>query len=108
MHPVQKHLVDTEFSGLEGTEVEGTLALSDELINLGLLEILAKIKTMGQPKPVRAITEAEGTQKQVAGAAVDPQVMLKKLRVDRLNYRTEQGTTMVDFKVGFGEGRQAL
>ena len=101
MHPVQKHLMETEFSGLEGTAIEGTIALSDELINLGLLEALAKLKAAGQPTTVKASTEAAGTQ-QAAEAELDPQALLKKLTVEKLKYRTEAGRTMVDIKANFG------
>ena len=101
MHPVQQHLMDTDFAGLNGTEIEGTVALSDELINLGIMEVLAKLKSAGQPKPVKATTEAAGTRK-AGEPEMDPQQLLQKLRVDEFTYRTEQGKTMLDFKAGFG------
>ena len=41
MHPVQKHLFDTNFKDLDGTRIEGTIALSDELINLGIMDFLS-------------------------------------------------------------------
>ncbi|OAV46161.1 hypothetical protein [Lewinella sp. 4G2] len=104
MHPVQKHLMETEFSGLEGTAIEGTIALSDELINLGIMEALAKLKAAGQETTAKGTTEAAGTQAaaQAEDAEIDPKIFLKKLNVDKLHYRTENGRMLVDIKANFG------
>ena len=102
MHPVEKHLKETAFAGVEGTKIEGTIALSDELINLGIMEALAKFKAAGAEQPKPATTEAAGTQATAEAAAFDPKAVLQKLDIERLNYRTEAGKTMVDFKAGFG------
>lgn len=101
MHPVQKHLMETEFSGLAGTEFEGTIALSDELINLGLMEVLAKLKAAGQPKSPATPAEA-AVKKSSAEAEMDPKMLLKNLTVEKLEYRTEEGKTMLELKANFG------
>lgn len=101
MHPVQKHLMDTEFSGLAGTQLEGTISLSDELINLGLLEVLAKLKAAGAPKPIMADTEVVDPKSKEKDD-VDPQVFLKNLNVEKLQYRTEEGKTLLEIKAKFG------
>ncbi|NJC25371.1 hypothetical protein [Neolewinella antarctica] len=104
MHPVQKHLMDTEFSGLEGTRFEGTIALSDELINLGILEALAKLKSAGQPNTTETTAPKVAVQgpSESSEPSVDPKALLQKLNVDKLRYRTEDGKTMVDIKLNFG------
>ncbi len=103
MHPVQKHLMDTDFRDLAGTRIEGTIALSDELINLGLMEVLAQLKTMGAASTITAPTEAAATRATVeAEPSVDPKALLKNLQIDQLEYRTEAGKTVLEIKAGFG------
>ena len=102
MHPVEKHLKETAFAGVEGTRIEGTIALSDELINLGIVEALAKLKAAGADTTQPVTTEAAGTKSAGESVDFDPKAMLQKLDIERLQYRTEQGKTMVDFKAGFG------
>ena len=100
MHPVQKHLMDTNFADLAGTQIEGTVAISDELVNLGLMEALAKLKAAAGPATTEAAATAEATK--VAAPDVDPKALLAQLNIERLQYRTEQGKTMLDVKLNFG------
>jgi len=45
MHPVQKHLFDTNFKDLAGSKIEGTIAISDELINMGIMDFINGLKS---------------------------------------------------------------
>lgn len=95
MHPVQKHLFATNFKDLAGAKIEGTIALSDELINLGLGDLLSQL-----PNSSHSAT-SPGSTKQASSVAqqADPQAMLQLLTVQKLRYRTAAGTTMLDLKV---------
>ena len=95
MHPVQKHLFDTNFKDLQGTSLSGTLALSDEIINLGLGELLLQLKagTLTAPSPT-----APPTDTSAPAAAPDPKAILEKLNVKTLRYRTEAGRTLLDIE----------
>lgn len=98
MHPVEKHLLDTELAGLEGTRIEGTIAFSNDLVNAGLLEMLAKLKAPAAPQTTTDTTSSA----RPATTPIDPAALLKKLDVKVLRYRTEAGKTLVDVKGGFG------
>ena len=95
MHPVQKHLFATNFRDLAGTRLEGTIALSDELINLGLGELLAQLKTSTPD------SDAPPAAKKAAptSALPDPQALLALLDVKKLQYRTGEGRTFLEVEV---------
>ncbi len=90
MHPLQKHLQDTQFKDLAGSHLEGTIALSDELINLGIGEFLASLRS---PAPVGDLSKTSSP------AGPDVTALLAKLQVDQLRWRTEQGRSMLDVNV---------
>lgn len=94
MHPVQKHLFDTNFKDLAGTRVEGTLAVSEELINLGIMDFLDALQAPPAPTP------PTGAPVGAAASAPDPQAMLKLLKVEKLAVRMEKGRLLVDVKAG--------
>ncbi|MEO0732046.1 MAG: hypothetical protein AAFZ52_04380 [Bacteroidota bacterium] len=91
MHPVQKYLFATNFRDLAGAKLEGTLALSDEIVNLGLGELLLALKTTS------ATPGADATHK-TSSPSPDPKALAGLLEVEELQYRTEKGRTLVDIK----------
>lgn len=95
MHPVQKHLFDTNFRDLSGTNIEGTIAISDELINLGILDFLQQLQ-----KPAAAGDSETRTSTVKASPAPNPADLLKILTIDKLQYRTEAGRTLLEIKAG--------
>lgn len=97
MHPVQKHLFDTNFKDLTGTRIEGTIALSDELINLGIMDFLSGLKNDA------ASPAAKGSSPAPAAAPTfmpDPKQLLAILDVETLSFRSEAGRILVDVKAG--------
>ncbi|MEL7162258.1 MAG: hypothetical protein AAFN92_15990 [Bacteroidota bacterium] len=96
MHPVQKHLFDTNFRDLAGTKLEGTLALSDEIINLGLGELLSQLRSAGEPaNKVKPTTSAS----EESAPLPDPKALAGLLDVGQLDFRTEKGRTLLDVKL---------
>ncbi len=95
MHPVQKHLFDTNFRDLSGTKLEGTIALSDELINLGILDFLQQLQ-----KPDTDTPKAKSEAPAASSAMPNPADLLKMVTIEEVKYRTEAGRTMVDIKAG--------
>ena len=94
MHPVQEHLLRTNFRDLAGTRIEGTLALSEELVNLGVADFLQRLQTSAA-----AGEGAAGAAKSVATpgeATPDPQQLLQLLTIDQLAVRLEEGRMKVD------------
>lgn len=91
VHPVLKHLIQTEFRDLEGAAIEGQLCLTDAAINLGLGEAVKNlIPTDGGHK---------NSGSSVPGSSLpDPSVFTKKVRIGRVHYRTETGKTIVEIK----------
>ena len=102
MHPILQHLMDTDFRDLAGTRFEGQVALSDEVINLGLGEIVAKLTAATPPADAAPAAPPASPSAAVDGGLPDPQLLLKKLKVDHLRYRTEAGRTIVEVKAGLG------
>lgn len=95
MHPVQKHLFDTDFKDLAGSKLEGTIAISDELINMGIMDFLNGLK---------AQDGSDASQKPSPGPASapdapDPKALLALLNVETLKFRTGEGKAMLDVKV---------
>ncbi len=93
MHPIQRILFDTNFKGISGARIEGTLALSEALINLGVLDALQRLQ---QPKASEDVLVAD----KAAPAAPDPGVLLKAVQVDTLKIRTDKGKIHIDLKAG--------
>jgi hypothetical protein len=94
MHPVKKHLFDTNFKDLEGTRIEGTIALSDELINLGILDFLNGLKA-GSTAPVSKSASA------APEAAPDPKSLLANLDIETLEIKAVDGRFLLKVKAGF-------
>ncbi|MEM1359972.1 MAG: hypothetical protein AAGF89_17325 [Bacteroidota bacterium] len=94
MHPVQKHLFATNFKDISGAQIDGKFALSDELINLGLGELLSQIKTND------SASAAGGTPSTTNNVVLppDPREMLQLLDVKKLEYRTAVGKTILTIK----------
>lgn len=97
MHPVLQHLLDTDFADLQGSRISGQLALTDELVNLGLHDLVAKLTqpaaTSSAPAPAPPV--------KAAGAALpDPKLLLQKVTIEHLQYRTEAGRTILEIKAG--------
>jgi hypothetical protein len=93
MHPIQKHLFDTNFKDLAGSKIEGTIALSEELINLGILDFINGLKADAPAK------ETSSTPETAPSAAMpDPKELLKLVTIDKLQVRAQNGKIMVDIK----------
>ncbi len=92
MHPVQKHLFDTNFKDLAGSKIEGTIAISDELINMGIMDFLNGLKSGAEndapskPSPAPA----------AAPPALDTKAILALLEVETLKFRTSEGQAMLE------------
>jgi len=97
MHPVQQHLFDTNFKDLAGTRLEGTIALSDELINLGIMDFLADLKSGNSGETVGPVAPSVAP---AASPLPDPKALLALLDVEHLKFRTEKGKAVLEVKVG--------
>lgn len=95
MHPVQKHLFDTDFKDLAGSKLEGTIAVSDELINMGIMDFLNGLKPGAGPDAAEKPSPAPAA----APATPDPKKILALLNVETLAFRTGEGKAMLDVKV---------
>ncbi|WP_116125670.1 hypothetical protein [Lewinella sp. IMCC34183] len=95
MHPVLQHLMNTDFADLEGSRVEGTFAVSDDLVNLGLHELIAQLVTAPASAPAAAPAPYDSTPTEKT-AAPDPKALLRRVDVEKLQYRTEAGRTILE------------
>ena len=101
MHPVLRHLLDTDFADLAGSRIDGRIAITDELVNKGLHEAIATLtspasaaKTTAPASPPPAATPTPYAEK--ATEMPDPKALLRKLDVEKLQYRTEAGRTVLE------------
>ncbi|CAH0999502.1 hypothetical protein LEM8419_00802 [Neolewinella maritima] len=97
MHPVLKHLLDTEFSDLAGSSIEGQFAITDELVNLGLHDLIAKLT---QPSAPSTAPAAPAVPKTSTTELPDPKVLLQHVKIEHVKYRTEAGRTILELKAG--------
>ncbi|MTB52590.1 hypothetical protein [Lewinella sp. W8] len=95
VHPVLQYLIQSEFRDLEGAKIEGQLCLTDEAVNLGLGDVVSGLKAGGVSGG-----DADQGGSGSASPLPDPGVFTKKIRVSRLNYRTETGKTIVEIEAG--------
>lgn len=95
MHPVLKHLIDNDFRDLAGSRVDGQIALSDDLINLGLHELIAQLTAPAAP-PQTAGAATAASPAPTGTATPDPKALLRKLDVEKVHYRTEVGRTVLE------------
>jgi hypothetical protein len=95
MHPVQKHLFDTNFKDLAGSKLEGTIAISDELINLGIMDFLNGLKSGAENDAPKETPPAPAA----APSMPNPKDLLALLDVETLTFRTGEGKAMLDVKV---------
>ncbi len=89
MHPVERHLFATDFKDLAGTHLQGTIALSDELINLGIMDFLAGLKAEPAPSAPAA------PDQDPAEARPDPRKLLSLLQVNQLEVKAKDGRIVV-------------
>ncbi|TXF83693.1 hypothetical protein FUA23_21465 [Neolewinella aurantiaca] len=95
MHPVQKHLFDTNFKDLAGSKIEGTIAISDELINMGIMDFINSLKSgAGSDAPKEPAAAPASAQ-----SIPDPKALLSLLDVETLKFRSGEGKAMIDLKV---------
>lgn len=99
MHPVQKHLFDTDFKDLAGSKLQGTIAISDELINMGIMDFLNGLKSGGGSDAPEKTSPAPAA----APTMPDPKALLALLDVETLKFRTGDGKAMLDVKVSLRE-----
>jgi hypothetical protein len=97
MHPVQKHLFDTNFKDLAGSHLEGTIALSDELINLGIMDFLSGLKSSADTTASKKLSKAPAA---APTAMPDPKQLLAILDVETLKFRSAEGRIFVDVAAG--------
>ncbi len=98
MHPVLRHLLDTDFADLKGSKISGQIALTDELINLGLHDLLGQLTKAAAPA---SDSPAPASAPKPTGPALpDPKLLLQKLQVAHLKYRTEAGRTILEIEAG--------
>ena len=95
MHPVEQHLFATNFKDLAGTRIQGTVALSDELINLGILDLLQGLK--GEPSSTSTAESKKADS--VDAARPDPQAMLGLLDIDQLTVKAKEGRIFLEVDV---------
>lgn len=100
MHPVQKHLFATDFRDLAGSEITGTLALSETLINLGVADLLQQLQR--SPATVDASPQA-GPGAAPAAAVPDLKALLRQLAVEQLQIRMKEGKLLVDIAARLNE-----
>lgn len=96
MHPIQKHLFETNFQDLAGSRIEGTIVVSEALINLGVMDFLNNL----QQAPA---TAPEVTPEKTGSAPSnppDPKALLSAVKVEQLNIRMEKGKLLIDLKAG--------
>ena len=98
MHPVLKHLITTDFADLKGSHVEGQFAITDELVNLGLHELVSQLTSPSVKSEVPAAPPAKPTE--ATQEFPNPKLLLQKVRVEHLRYRTETGRTVLEIKAG--------
>lgn len=96
MHPIQKHLFETSFQDLAGSRIEGTIVVSEALINLGVMDFLNNLQQAPAPT---AIGAPEATPEK-SGSAPDPKALLSAVKVEQLNIRMEKGKLLIDLKAG--------
>lgn len=94
MHPIKKHLFDTNFQDLTGSKIEGTLALSEELVNLGVMDLLQGLQ--GQPQDTEP--EIPSIRKKPTAPPPDPKEILKLVNFEQLKIRMKKGEILVDIK----------
>ena len=98
MHPVLQHLIATDFADLRGSYVEGQFAITDELVNLGLHELVSQLTSPSVKSEAPAAPPAKipaATQE-----LPNPKLLLQKVNVEHLRYRTETGRTVLEVKAG--------
>jgi hypothetical protein len=96
VHPVLQHLINSEFRDLEGAVLEGQLCLTDDAVNLGLREVIKDLTSSDTP--------GERTGEAVPSSPLpDPSIFTKKVKVSRLNYRTEKGKTTIELRARLGK-----
>ncbi len=96
MHPVLQHLIDTDFSDLQGSSVEGQFAVTDELVNLGLHELVSQLT-----KPASSTSTAPAAPAGDKTTVLpDTKLLLRKVKFEQLRYRTEAGRTVLEIKAG--------
>lgn len=97
MNPVQKHLFDTNFKDLEGSHLAGTIAVSDELINLGIMDFISSFQ--GQ---ATAPSPADQPASSAPAAAPDPKALLALLDIKTLKFRSDKGKALLEVDVRLG------
>ena len=100
MHPVLKHLINTDFIDLAGSRIEGQFAITDELVNLGLHELVAQLTGPASGSSEKLPPAAPPKSTSGTATLPDPKLLLQKVKVDHLKYRTEAGRTVLELKAG--------
>lgn len=87
-------IISNQLRDFAGTRVEGKIVLSDELIN--------EVLTLGRQS---LVTKPEATAEQSAAPSeavpqLDLPQILGFLKIEKLQYRTEKGKTIIEVKGG--------
>lgn len=93
MNEILARIVANELRDFAGARLKGHVVLHDELVNEVLTLGLAELKhtTTALTKPAEA-TQAEE-------ASVDWQKLLRAVKIEQLDFRTEKGSAIVDLSV---------
>lgn len=95
MEAILRLILDRRLRDFQGTEIKGSLAVSDDLVNEVLAEWLAG--ATGTPSPA---SETNAEPAAAATPPIDPRQLLSWLTIRQLRYHTEAGRTVVDLDVG--------
>lgn len=89
-----QRLLNNNLADLAGTRIEGQIVLSDELMN----EVIQMGLTQMTATPVVPINPPSGEK--TPEVEINPRDLLTALNIEKLNYRTENGKTIIEVKAG--------
>jgi hypothetical protein len=100
MHPVLSHLIETDFADLAGSRIEGQIAVTDALINAGLTDLIGQLTRPASPTPSAPASPPKPFPEEATTTVPDPKVLLQRVKIEHLRYRTETGRTILEVKAG--------
>jgi hypothetical protein len=98
MHPVLKHLIDTDFADLDGSKLEGQIVLTDELINAGITNVLVQLMRSPSPADTAPASPPKSSAAVEDSPDIDVSGLLQKVTLSHIRYRTEAGKTILELK----------
>jgi hypothetical protein len=98
MHPVLRHLIETDFTDLAGSRIEGQIAVTDALINAGLADLVGQLTRPASPTNSAPASPPNPSPEEATTTVPDPKVLLQRVKIEHLRYRTEAGRTILEVK----------